>query len=265
MKKNTLILILALVSTMSYGQMEDKIWVLFGTEVVQGSYAGISPQVKDDRYGLQNTATTRFEIMGKRGQSLVDFSWNSIWIFNFKNGNRSASLTQEGFHKVKNAPLFRYCYFKLRGDEKSSKARFGLGWQFDWRRFGLENNTDNNGQSAFGNPGLSYGPLELKGRFAIGGNMHLARQTKRLYSRLSLHLDYSPGKIQGVSLYPEGTLILHYKRVALCGVASYRADYLWGNRQTDRYQNVPEKTSTLAREVRLQVGVAIDVWEYGKR
>ena len=264
MAKNVLTLVFSFSCLLCYGQMKDKMWILFGTELVHGKYSTISPQVMDDRYKIQNTATNRFEIMGKRGNAIVDFSFNSIWLFNLENDYRSSSLTQEGFHKVRNMPLFRFCHFKLKGDENSDKTRFGLGWQFDWRRVGLENNSDNNGQSAFGSPGLSYGPLELKGRFGVGGNMHLVKQTKHLYSRLSLNLDYSPGQIQGVSLYPEATFILSFKRVALYGMATYRVDYVWGNRQTEGYRNVPQKTSSLMQEMRLQIGLAVDIWNFSK-
>jgi len=262
MKKSILLVILWFSCLAGFGQMKDKMWVMFGTELVHGSYSAISPQVMDDRYKLQNMANSRFEIMGKKGNAIVDFSINSIWVFNMNNDYRSSSLTQEGFHKVRNMPLFRFCHFKLKGDENSSKARFGLGWQFDWRRIGLENNSDNNSQSAYGSPGLSYGPLELKGRFGIGGNIHLARQTKNLYSRISLNLDYSPGRIQGASLYPEATFILSFKRIALYGLATYRFDYVWGNRQAELYMNNPKKTSSLMQEMRLQIGVAIDVWKF---
>lgn len=263
MKKYILVLAFLGNGWVSTAQMKDNFWVVLGTEIVHGKFSGISPQVSDDRYKLQNTAITRFEIMGKRGNALVDFSLNSLWLFNMKNDLRSSSLTEEGFHKVGNMPLFRFCYFKLKGDEGSSKMRFGMGWQFDWRRVGLQNNSDNNSQSAFGNPGLSYGPLEFKGRFGLGGNLHLVRQTQHVYSRLSLSLDYSPGKIQGVALYPEATVLVNFKRVALYGVASYRTDYVWGNRQTtaNNYENLPTKTHSTMQEVRLQVGIAVDVWD----
>jgi hypothetical protein len=267
MKKNILIFALLSFVHFSNAQMQDKFWVLFGTEIVHGRFAGISPQVSDDRYKLYNMATSKMEMMGARGNAFVDFSINSIWVFNMKNENRSSSLTEEGFHKVRNMPLFRFCHFKLRGDESSSKTRFGMGWQFDWRRVGLANNSDNNLQSAFGSPGLSYGPLELKGRFGVGGNLHLVRQTKLLYSRLSLNLDYSPGKIQGVALYPEGTFLVHYKRVGIYGTASYRTDYLWGNRQTAEkgFNNLPKKTNTTTRDFRQQLVVAFEIWMFGKK
>ena len=94
--------------------------------------------------------------------------------------------------------------------------------------------------------------------------MHLVKQTKHLYSRLSLNLDYSPGQIQGVSLYPEATFILSFKRVALYGMATYRVDYVWGNRQTEGFRNVPQKTSSLMQEMRLQIGLAVDIWNFSK-
>jgi len=267
MKKNILIILFLGISLLSKSQMQDKMWVMFGTEIVHGRFSGISPQVSDDRYKLYNMATSRMEFMGKKGNAFVDFSINSIWLFGMNSDLRSSTLTEEGFHKVRNIPLFRFCHFKLRGDENSSRMRFGMGWQFDWRRVGLQNNSDNNSQSAFGNPGLSYGPLELKGRFGLGGNVHLVRQTKLIYSRLSLSLDYSPGKIQGVALYPEGTVLIHFKRVALYGIASYRTDYLWGNRQKSElnYNNIPTKTNSTTHEFRLQIGLAFDILDYGKR
>lgn len=267
MKKNMLLLVFLGISLITKAQMQDKFWVLLGTEIVHGNYSGISPQVSDDRYKLYNLANMRMEIMGPKGNAFVDFSFNSIWLFNLRDDYRSSSLTEETFHKVRNLPLFRFCHFKLMGDVKSTGFRFGMGWQFDWRKFGLETNSDNNGQSAFGNPGLSYGPLELKGRFGLGGNLHLVKQTSFFYTRLSLNLDYSPGKIQGVALYPEATVMFHYKRVALYGSASYRTDYLWGNRQTEElnYYNLPDKTTSTVNEFRLQIGVAFDIWEYGKR
>jgi len=266
MKKGLLNILFLTLSLSCFAQMQDKFWVLFGAEIVHGSYTGISPQVADDQYKLYNVATSRMEMMGNKGNSFVDFSFNSIWLFNMNENFRSTSLTEKGFHKVQNIPMFRFCYFKLKGDENSKRMRFGLGWQFDWRKMGLMNNSDNNSFSAFGSPGLSYGPLEFKGRAALGGNLHLAKQSKFLYTRLSLNADFSPGKIKGYSIYPEGTFIASFKRISIFGIATYRTDFLSGNRQTiDRFTNVPQKTNTISTEWRFQLGMGIDIWKFGKK
>lgn len=267
MKNFQLFLLFTMLSFAAKAQMEDKFWVLFGGDFVKGSYTGISPQVPDDQYKLYNLATTRMEIMGPKGNAIVDFSFNTIWLFNLHDNERSSSLTENRFHTVQNFPLFRYCHFKLKGDPKSKRRRFGLGWQFDWRKMGLSTNSDNNGQSAFGWPGLSYGPLELKGRAAIGANLQLVKQTKHIYTRLSLYGDFSPGKIKGFSVYPEATVIASFKRIAIYGIVTYRKDYLSGNRQTleQRFYNVPVTTKSTATELRLQVGIGFDLWEFGNR
>ncbi len=262
--KHVVLIFSALAFSLScFAQMEDKFWVLVGTESVNGNYTGISPQVADDSYKLSNLLTSRMEMMGAKGNAIVDISFNSIWLFNMNNDYRNSSLTENSFHKVQSMPLFRLCLFRLTGDESSEGFRFGAGGQIDVRKMGLANNSDNNGFSAFGAPGLSYGPLELKARGAIGANLHLVKQSEFIYTRFSLNADYCPGKIKDFAIYPEATLIANYNRIALFGIATYRTDFVSGNRQTsDTHSNQPEETSSVARELRLQIGFGVDLDDF---
>ena len=262
----TALLFISLFNTSLNAQMKDKFWVMAGFERIHGTYSGISNQVMDDRFKMANIATFRYEAMGPRkGNFFFDWTGLSLWTAAI-GGNRylSSTYTENGFHRFENHYIMRLNSFRIRGNEASRGLRFGWGYQLDWRKFGAEKNEDNNGQSSFGSPGLSYGPLELKGRFSGGFNMNLVSQTRNLYSRYSLNFAYSPGKIQGVSVSPEATWYLSYKRVALFVNAAYRVDYIFGNRMTTDFENIPDKTNSLVKATHLQLGIALDIWKWGK-
>lgn len=251
------------------GQMGDRLWLMLGAEGIHGSYTGISPQVMDDKYKLYNLATFRIESMGpKKGNFCFDWTGLGIAAFAIQN-NRShtSTYTENGFHKFENHYIMRLNGFRPLGDVQSKSLRFGFGWQADWRIFGAMKNDDDNGVGSYAYPGISYGPLEGKGRVSGGVNFNLVQQIDWLYSRYSLNLAYSPGKIQAVSIFPEGTWYVSYKRTAIFVNASYRADYLMGNRMTlaKGYLQEPRKKSSFALATHIQVGIALDIWKWGKR
>lgn len=265
MKKifTTLLIIIAF-GTIAKAQMKDKFMIMFGGELVHGSYTGISPQVMDDRYKLLNLTTFRWEGMGSRkGNFYFDFSGIGIWTTGLKAGrNLASTYTEKGFHKLENHYVMRLNGFRIRGEENSKGFRFGWGYQLDIRRFGASLNEDNNGQSSYPKPGLSYGPLEMKGRFSGGFNANIVKQSSWLYSRYSINLGYSPGKIQGVSVFPEAIWYVNYKRVALFINASYRVDYLFGNRMVIDFTNIPSETMAISKATHFQAGIALDIWKF---
>ena len=231
-------------------------WVLLGAERVGGSYTGVGNYVPNDKYTLQNAMNYRFEINGKGWNSFIDFSWPTLWLFNMQKKDQLSTRTERGMHYVEDNTIFRWCNYYLSGEQKTRGLRLGWGWQFDWRRFGVAETYD--GGSVLKAEKVGFGPLERKGRFGVGLNGHLMGNLgKACYTRLTLNVDYSPGKIQGVSAYPEWMLIFHIGDIGLYTLATYRIDYLWGNRMEN---HTPLKKDNAIRNcMRLEVGAAFNL------
>jgi hypothetical protein len=249
-------------------QNKDTFWVMFGGERVVGNTTGVSSFVPDDKYRLQNLFTYRFDINGKDGGSHFDFSWPTIWLGSMKwRGNSKtrtnmSTSTEIGMHYVEDNTIFKYMGYKYLNKFVENGFRFGLGGQFDWRRFGYDETYEPIAGVIDGQE-TGYGPLERKGRFGMGVGVHLVKDFKKWgHSRISFTADYSPGKIQSYSLRPEWLMLIRYKNVGIYSLISYRRENMWGNRQTG--VTPVKKEVAINSSFRAEIGLAFNIASYIK-
>jgi hypothetical protein len=256
MKNKILFSVLFSVGLSGFAQVKNMNLVLFGAERVNGSYTGINKLIGDDEYRLQNLMTFRLDFISAKDRNfIVDFSWPTIRMFNLKDQDNSSTYTRDRFYKMDNQSAFRLGTYKLKGSAESKGIRYGFGYQMDYRYFGIIGEKNPITGITSGRR-LSAGPLEKKGRLAVGGTAHLVKAFgDNGYTRLSLNLDYSPGKIQGVSLYPELLAVAYWKHIGLYFLGTWRYDYLKGNRHADW---IPlEKDYSIHTSLKAEVGIVI--------
>ena len=252
MKKNISALLL-LISVSLNAQVQDRLWVIFGSSFTKGAYSGVSTAYRADTYSLIALPTFKMESTNPKGTSFsIDMTIAGAGIFKF------AGETDSSFYRIFDYPRYKHSFYKLKGNE-NAKTRFGIGWGWNWRVFGIGE------QTGFhqGAPANSFypGPLTAKGRFGLGINFHLVHTfTKNLYSRFSLHIEGEPGKILGATAYPEETLIFNMGQFAIIGTAAYRYSMLWGN--PNSAEVVAPKRSATATAFIGSIGIAFDLSKY---
>lgn len=240
------------------GQIVNRDWVMFGLERISGSYTGISPVLADDQYKLQNPGTWRFEFVNQKKIVHIDISWLTMRLFTLKNQYANSTFTQNRLLEIQNRNSARFGILYLLEKDRSKSSSFCLGWQADWRYFGIPK------LSAPGDDGYNIGCLEQKDRIGFGVNGGWVKQFSNWgYTRVILNADYSPGKVKSFSLYPEWLTIVHYGNFGLYSLITYRHDRLWGNSNTAQTVQ-PLKSGSIHQAMRFEVGLVIDGGFHGK-
>jgi hypothetical protein len=239
-------------------QIENTDLVLFGVERVSGSYTGVSPFISDDQYRLQNLVTWRMEFITPKTNILVGFSWPTMMLFNLDGQwNQGSSFTENRFHPIQNRSVFRFGRYSLLGDKEKKGLRFGIGGQLHIRQFGTyKKNVARTGVTS--GKTLGVGSLALRPQYGIGPTFHLADSYGNLvYQRLSLNVDYVPGKISGIDIYPEWLWTFNYKFIGAFVNLGYRFERLSGSVQDDQDTTPITTDFTVHKAISFEFGLSI--------
>ena len=259
MKKALLLLLGWLVFFQSSNaQIENSDLILFGVERVSGNFTGVSPYIVDDQYRLQNLMTWRMEFITPKTNILVGFSWPTMMLFNL-NGrwDQGSSLTENRFIPIQNRSVFRFGRYSLLGNKEKKGLRFGIGGQLHVRQFGTyKENVARTGITS--GKTLGVGALALRPQYGIGPTFHLADSYGGLvYQRLSVNVDYVPGKISGIDIYPEWLWTINIKGIGAFLNLTYRYERLSGSVQ-DGQDTTPITTDfTLHKALSFEFGLSI--------
>lgn len=254
------ILLLSLigVSQRVQAQISNRDWVMVGIERMAGSYSGISPILADDQYKLQNPGTWRFEFVKPKRIIHIDVSWLTMKMIRIGYKYAHSTFTENRLHEMQNRTNARFGVLYLLGKDNTKSSSFCLGWQADWRYFGIPR------LSAPGDDGYNVGCLEQKDRIGLGINGGWVKQFSNwAYTRILLNADYSPGKVSSFSIYPEWMALFHYGNLGVYSLLTYRVDRLMGNTNTSQTVQPLEATS-VHRVLRFELGLVIDGGFHGK-
>jgi len=239
-------------------QIENTDLILFGAERISGNYSGISPVISDDQYRLQNLMTWRMEFISPKTNILVGFSWPTMMLFNLDGfWKKGSSLTENRFHPIQNRSVFRIGRYKFLGNKERKGLRFGIGGQLHIRQFGTyKKNVSRTGVSS--GKTLGIGALALRPQFGIGPTFHLADSYgKFVYQRLSLNVDYVPGKISGIDIYPEWLWTVNYKFFGAFANFGYRFERLSGSVQGGQDVTPVTTNFTVHKALSFEFGIVI--------
>lgn len=241
-------------------QITSATWYMLGATAAGGMYSGVNPGYEADRYTMLNRPVLRAEMI---------LAGNTNMIFESSMLDYSGKITGETdrtFKQVVDRSRLHWCFYKLKGSE-SSNTRCGMGFGINWRIFGIGDRrgffTSDNVTANF--PGaMKSGPLTPKNKFGIGPSFHIVHQSGRhLTTRFSLFADVEPGKILGLTAYPEMMTVWHYHRIGIMLVARYRYAFLSGNpNKSDPF--VTKKTASVHTAF-LSAGLAFDLERANKR
>jgi hypothetical protein len=258
MNKIKTLLIFALSFQSLSAQIKESDLILFGVERISGNYTGVSPVISDDQYRLQNLITWRMEFITPKTNVLVGFSWPTMMLFNLDGQwNQGSSLTENRFHPIQNRSVFRFGRYSLLGDKEKKGLRFGIGGQLHIRQFGTyKENVSRTGVTS--GKTLGVGSLALRPQYGIGPTFHLADSYGSLvYQRLSLNVDYIPGKISGIDIYPEWLWTFNYKFIGAFVNLGYRFERLSGSVQDDQDTTPITTDFTIHKAISFEFGLSI--------
>jgi hypothetical protein len=239
-------------------QIENKDLILFGVERISGNYTGISPVISDDQYRLQNLITWRMEFISPKKSTLINFSWPTMMLFNLDGQwNQGSSFTENRFHPIQNRTVFRFGQYKLFGNADAKGLRFGIGGQLHIRQFGTyKKNVARTGVTSGATLGI--GSLALRPQYGLGPTFHLADSYgKFIYQRLSLNVDYVPGKISGIDVNPEWLWTFNYKMLGAFVNVAYRFERLSGNLQKGQITTPVTSDFTVHKAMSFEFGLVI--------
>jgi hypothetical protein len=221
-------------------QVKSATWYTVGATAAGGMYGGVNPGYGSDSYIMVNRPVLRAEMIlaGTTNMiietSMLDFSGKI-------NGE-----TDRTYKNVIDRSRLQWCFYKLKGAE-NSYTRYGMGFGINWRIFGIG---DKMGFVAVDDLGPAYpgvmraGPLTPKNKFGIGPSFHVVHQGRRwLTTRFSLFTDVEPGRILGLTAYPEMMNVVHIGRIGIMIVARYRYSYLTGNPNKSEAFNTKKSVS----------------------
>jgi hypothetical protein len=259
--KRTVITSLAIFcSFLVHAQVTGAAWYTVGVTAAGGMYGGVNPGYESDSYTMFNRPVLRAEMIlaGTTSMiietSMLDFS------------GKVSGETDRTFKNVVDRTRLQWCFYKLKG-KSESRTRCGMGFGINWRIFGIG---DKMGFVAAGDVGPAYpgimrsGPLTPKNKFGIGPSFHVVHQSgRRLTTRFSLFTDVEPGRILGLTAYPEIMTVLHYGRIGIMLTARYRYSYLTGN--PNKAETFTTKKSVSVHTAFLSAGLAFDLERDNKR
>lgn len=259
MRKEILLLLCSLACFQALNaQITNRDLILFGVERVSGNYTGVSPVISDDQYRLQNLMTWRMEFITPKTNVLVGFSWPTMMLFNLDGQwNQGSSLTENRFHPIQNRSVFRFGRYSLLGDKEKKGLRFGIGGQLHIRQFGTyKENVSRTGVSS--GKTLGIGALALRAQYGLGPTFHLADSYgSSVYQRLSLNIDFVPGKISGIDIYPEWLWTFNYKFIGAFVNLGYRFERLSGSVQDDQDTTPITTDFTIHKAISFEFGLVI--------
>jgi hypothetical protein len=260
MKKTIITAFLLFCAFTMHAQITSATWYAIGITAAGGMYGGVNPGYEKDRYLMFNRPVLRAEMIlaGTTSMilesSMLDYS------------KAISGETDRTYKKVVDRSRLHWCFYKLKGQE-SSNTRCGMGFGINWRIFGIGDRMGffvADGVTSNYPGAMKSGPLTPKNKFGIGPSFHVVHQSgSHLTTRFSLFTDVEPGKILGLTAYPEMMTVWHYHRIGIMLIARYRYAYLSGT--PNKSDPFVTKKSVSVHTAFLSAGLAFDLERDNKR